>query len=230
MRRPCTLDTEWATDHVRSALDGPSRPRLRFLSHPHLLLSHRHPTPWPPTLARRGTGPSPAGLLLLCPSLLPPATLAPMSSMTLSPPQPSVVSPASAATPPPHGSPSPTPTTPDGATTIPRDGVTTSVPPDRAVWARGQCGGAQGLHPGPRRGRGSAAWNMATSLRGQIALCPLPPPRRLRVQVWQLRGPVALASGNGAWVTTGLCCKRFPHLHLCPSWVLPEVYLAAVFE
>ena len=32
--------------------------------------------------------------------------------------------------------------------------------------------------------------------------------------MWQLRGPVAFAGGNGAWVTTGLGCKRFPHLHL----------------
>ena len=49
---------------VRSALDGPptmhrpawlpSRPRLRFLSHPHLLFSvAQHPNPPPPTLARR---------------------------------------------------------------------------------------------------------------------------------------------------------------------------------
>jgi len=101
--------------------------------------------------------------------------------MTLSPLQPVVVSPASAAAPPPLASPSPTPPSPDGATTTPRwrDRVHPAGP--RCVFcfylgARGRRAGAQGLHPGPRRGRASAARNMATSLRGRIASCPLPPP------------------------------------------------------
>jgi len=36
--------------------------------------------------------------------------------------------------------------------------------------------------------------------------------------------------GYSVWGTTGSGCKRFPHLHLCPTLVLPKVYLVGVFD
>ena len=228
------------TDHAPSMLVRsawlPSRLHLQFSSHPHLHFSVAQapdPAATNPGQTSSTSPPAPAPPPPASPSSAPPS-FPPTSSTTLSLPQPLVVSPASAATPPPPASPSPTPPSPDGATTTPRwrDRVHPAGP--RCVFcfylgARGRRAGAQGLHPGPRRGCGSAARNMATLLRGQIALCPLPPPGSYGSRCgsctdrWPLPAATALGSQPASAASVSL-------IFICPSLVLPKVYLAAVFE
>ncbi|XP_066354570.1 protein FIZZY-RELATED 3-like [Miscanthus floridulus] len=121
--------------------------------------SHMHPKPPPPTLRDElhltaGTGASPAGLPLLCSSLLTPATLAPTSSTTLSPPQPpSSPSPPATASSTSLASVSPSPAPRPGA--APLQGSTT--------------GGRTGAAPALRRGRTDAHRRLPPPVRPPLS-------------------------------------------------------------